>query len=376
MSTPLAGKRIGLLTASASRLGGGVFEAVVHQADMIRRLGGEPVVFALRDRFSDADAARFGPCRVVHCAVAGPRFFGFAPGLVGQMEASDLDCLHLHGIWMYPSWAGLRWARRTGRRYVVSIHGMLNPWITARGRWKKAIGRTAYERANWRAASVIHALTPVEAGDVAAECGRGDIVVIPNAAPPAAPPRSAMPPPRALYLGRAHPIKNLDNLVQGWRLANLGDTARLTLAGWGDPDDVAALERSVAAAGANVEFLGPVYGDAKDRLLAEARFVVLPSLTEGLPMAVLEGWAAGVPAIKTGGCNIPEGFAAGAALECGTDAPGIAETFKAAFALAEPEWLQMSLRARTLATSRFSPEVVAAQWADVYRGQTTEGERR
>lgn len=52
MSGALAGIGIGLLTASASRLGGGVFEAVVAQADLIRGLGGEALVFALEDRLA------------------------------------------------------------------------------------------------------------------------------------------------------------------------------------------------------------------------------------------------------------------------------------------------------------------------------------
>ena len=45
MSLPLAGKRIGFLTASASRLGGGVFEAVVAQAEIVAVCGGVPIVF-------------------------------------------------------------------------------------------------------------------------------------------------------------------------------------------------------------------------------------------------------------------------------------------------------------------------------------------
>ena len=51
-------ERIGLLTAAASRLGGGVFEAVVAQAGMIRAAGGEVRVFALEDAHSAEDAAR------------------------------------------------------------------------------------------------------------------------------------------------------------------------------------------------------------------------------------------------------------------------------------------------------------------------------
>ncbi len=100
MAPLLSGKRIGLLTASASRLGGGVFEAVVIQADLIRSLGGEPVIVALADRFSAEDRPRFGASEVIHVPVRGPAQIGYAPQLIEALLAARLDCLHLHGIWM------------------------------------------------------------------------------------------------------------------------------------------------------------------------------------------------------------------------------------------------------------------------------------
>ena len=132
MSLPLEDRKIGLLTASASRAGGGVFEAVVAQAELIRALGGTACVFALEDPDSLRDRARFGSSEVIYAQVVGPRQIGFAPSLLASLIAANLDYLHLHGIWMYPSRAGQLWARQTGRPYFISPHGMLDPWITAR----------------------------------------------------------------------------------------------------------------------------------------------------------------------------------------------------------------------------------------------------
>ena len=78
MSLPLAGKRIGFLTASASRLGGGVFEAVVAQAEIVAACGGVPIVFALEDEHSTEDRARFGSVEVQTFAVRGPHQIGYA----------------------------------------------------------------------------------------------------------------------------------------------------------------------------------------------------------------------------------------------------------------------------------------------------------
>ena len=368
MRASLDGRRIGLLTASASRAGGGVFEAVAAQAAMIRGLGGEAVIFALADEYSAADRDRLAPSPVQLHAMTGPPQIGYAPGLVAGLLAADLDCLHLHGIWMYPSHAGARWARRTGLPYLISPHGMLDPWITARGRWKKALARAGYERASWRAARAFHGLTAGEAADIRRESGRGDTIVIPNAGPAVAPPDTAPRPRHVVYIGRIHPKKNLLALVAAWRGAQLPVESRLTIAGWGEATDVAALRAAVGDTSGGIHFAGPIYGAAKQALLASARFTILPSLSEGLPMAVLDGWAAGAPAIMTKACNLPEGFAKGAALGCTADTGSIAEVLTRALQLDEPQWRAMAQAARGLAAGDFSAETVATCWAAAYNG--------
>lgn len=373
MTAPLAGLRIGLLTASASRAGGGVFEAVVQQAAMIRALGGEPLVFALRDAFSDADAGRFGEAALSHARVIGPAQIGYAPGLLPDLLAARLDLLHLHGIWMYPSRAATRWARRTGKPYLISPHGMLDPWIVGRSPWKKWLARLGYERASWVTAQAMHALTGAETADIERECGRIDSQVIPNPAPPPAHLRATAPNPVVVYLGRIHPKKNLLALVEGWSRANLPADARLVIAGWGDAPDIARLEAAIAQAGSAVSYLGPTFGEAKQALLASAAFTILPSLGEGLPMAILEGWADGVPAIISPQCNLPEGGSGGAALVCGTESRSIADALEQAFALDASGWLAMSKAAQALAAGQFSPDSVAARWARVYRALVTAG---
>ena len=69
----------------------------------------------------------------------------------------------------------------------------------------------------------------------------------------------------------------------------------------------------------SVVFTGPAFGQAKDALLRRADAFILPSFSEGLPMSVLEAWAYGLPVLMTEQCNIPEDFAAGAALRIGTE---------------------------------------------------------
>jgi poly(glycerol-phosphate) alpha-glucosyltransferase len=344
-----------------------VFEALVAQCGVLRRIGHEPVVIALAGSHDAEDHARFGEAEVIVVKPVGPATIGYAPGLAKALLAARLDLLHLHGIWQYPSAAASRWAKATGRPYLVSPHGMLEPYITARGRLKKAIARIAYERASWRRAS-FQALTADEAADIRAATGRGDSFVIPNAVDVAV--GGFERAPVLAYIGRIHPKKNLAGLVEGWRRARnvltpLG--ARLRIAGWGEDAHVADLRGWIAAAGGDdIEFIGPAFGAEKAALLGSARFLALPSFSEGLPMAVLEAWSAGTPTLMSRECHLPEGVAAGAAFDCGTDPETIAAAIRAAAALDEGEWQAMSGAASLLAREAFSPEAVARRWQQAY----------
>jgi len=363
----LAGTRITLLTASASRLGGGVASALYGHAAMLREAGAEVTVVALADAHSEEDRDLLGPVPLHTASVAGPRIYGYAPSLLDELHASEADILHLHGIWMYPSRAATQWSRRTGRPYLISPHGMLDPWITGRGRGKKALARLGYEWASWHRANAFHALTQDEAADIRREAGDGRVIVIPNAGPPAVGEAQAARGPHVLYLGRIHPKKNLDALLDAWTAAALPDGAELTIAGWGSLGDVAALEARLTSAATPVRFVGPAHGETKQALFEKARFVVLPSHSEGLPMAILEAWAAGTPAVMTAACHLPEGFATGAALECGIEPASIAAALGRALTLDEPGWRAMSDAALGLARGAFSAAQVKRQWVDAYR---------
>lgn len=97
--------------------------------------------------------------------------------------------------------------------------------------------------------------------------------------------------PVVLCVARLAAPKRIDLLLEAW--ASVPD-ATLLLAG--DGVDRAALERRAASL-SRVRFLGERRDVA--RLLGAADLVVLPSDREGLPMAILEALAAGVPVVAS-----------------------------------------------------------------------------
>lgn len=362
--------RIGLLTAWANRANGGVFEAVATHAAMLVEQGLTPHIFALAHPDDENDAARLEGIEVTRVPVLGPRIVGFGRGLTRCLLEAELDVLHLHGIWTHVSADGAAWARASRKPYVISPHGMFDDWTVNRGKVKKAVARAWFERRSWNAATVFHALTGQEAANTTSVTGCGNIEIIPNGIAIPEQCSQAGNPPTMVCIARIHAVKNLVSLVEGWRIARAGTHGwRLVLAGWGSDPDVANLKGALGAApeSEGISFVGPAYGEAKDRLLSEASFVVLPSLSEALPMGILEAWAAGIPSLMSDVIPLPEGFARGAAVGMGTSPAGIADGLSKVMALSAAERESMARSARSLAIEHFSTGAIAEKWTGLYQ---------
>lgn len=119
-------------------------------------------------------------------------------------------------------------------------------------------------------------------------------------------------PLRLVYIGRIAREKGLYETLQGVRLAHeRGVDARITIAGGGPEEPRLRRYAQALGIGSRVTFAGPVFGDDKVNLLAGADLMLLPSYGEGLPYALLEAMAAGIPVIATPVGAIPDVMAEG-----------------------------------------------------------------
>jgi poly(glycerol-phosphate) alpha-glucosyltransferase len=283
---------------------------------------------------------------------------------------------------MYTSVATLRWHRQTGRPHVVTINGMLDDWALNNARWKKRVAGWLYENANLRAAACLHVNTDAEREAVRRYGLEGPCCVIPNGVTLPDGPSSTAPPWAGtipsdakvlLFLGRIHPKKGLRELIDGWASwrANAGDKAswHLAVIGWDDGGHEDALRQRVRenALGDAVHFLGPQFGADKAAAFSHADAFVLPSHSEGFPMAVLEAWSYALPVLKTPACNIPEGFDADAAVRIAPEPGAIADGLDRLLGASERARTAMGRRGRTLVENRFTWPRVAEQMHRVYR---------
>jgi len=371
--------RIGLLTSWLSHRGGGVPEALRPLARNLAAQGVGVTVFGLAHSSDRTLQDGWGKASIRTAKPLPPHAFGYTPALAGLLERSSLDLIHVHGLWTYSSLASVRWSSRCRRPRIISPHGMLDPWAVRHAAWKKRVASALYERIHLRGAACLHALNEAKMRAFRAAGLRNPVCVIPNAIDlPEGRPSS--PPAWAdevrgrrvlLFLGRLHPKKGLAALVSACARVQRLPAARdwaLVIAGWDQGGHERELQNLVKELSLErfVFFVGAQFRGAKAASYARAEAFILPSVSEGLPMAVLEAWAYGLPVVMTEACHLPEGIAAGAALQIEPHVGAIAQGLSELFARSDAERAAMGARARKLVAERFSWPSSAAQMKDVY----------
>ena len=360
---------LGCLVDSSSRKAGGLFESVRRLAQSFPQQHGHTVVFSLEDEHTAEDVRHWAPLAVRTFPAKFFPAFGYAPGLADALLDAKLDILLTHGLWKYSSAVALRWHRRTGRPHIINPHGMLDPWAVRNSAWKKRAAALLYENANLRSAVCLRALCESEAQAIRAFGLRNPICVIPNGMD--LPDLGGMTNDEwrmanadgrkvLLYLGRLHPKKNLGPLLRAWADVQRDCAAArewtLAIAGWdqGGYEQTLKVQSSEFKVQSSVQFLGPQFNAAKAACYANCDAFILPSLSEGLPMVVLEAWAYAKPVLMTNECNLPEGFAAHAALPVGTDAGSIANGLRVLVEMKDAERVAMGARGRALVATKFA----------------------
>jgi poly(glycerol-phosphate) alpha-glucosyltransferase len=365
-----------------SRLSGGVFTSVVPLYRTIAARGARVTVAAVADAAAQEDLPRWGGVDVRLFRHVGLRAYGFSPGLRRFLRRSEAHVVHHHGLWMDSGAAALAASEARRIPLVLNPHGMLEPWALARSRWKKRVVGLLWQFRALRDAACIRVLCDAEAASARAFGLRQPLAVIPNGVDLAEleplPPRDAIGARfpglhgrrRALVLSRLHPIKNLPALLRAWAGAGraLADWV-LVVAG---PDEVghgAELRSLAADLGLEraVHFTGALYGAAKLEALAGADLFVLPSFSEGLPVAALEAAACRIPMLLTPGCHLPDMAAAGAALAAEPTADALARGLIEAAGWSDAERRRRGEAARRLVEGAYTWDRCADAYLAVSR---------
>ena len=287
---------------------------------------------------------------------------------------TEYDLMHINGVWLYANLCSAREARKRRMPYVWSLHGMLYPHALGIKKFTKRLLRFFWYDPALARASCIHATCAEELKHYRALGFRNPVAVIPNClATPEnlAELRAGSGAPRSRrigFLGRLHPIKNLELLIDAWADsgARISD-AELLLAGGGDAEYVASLKKRVADLHLdNVRFVDFLSGDEKYRFVASLRALALVSRMENFGMVVPEALMLGTPVIA--GNRTPWKIVA--EHRCGwfvdTRREALAAALGEALALPEQELAAMGTRGEELFEAEYSARTVAGRMRRLY----------
>lgn len=371
-----------MLTPHVSRRAGGLMGCVLNLSRSLEKEHDARIeVLGVDDEFAAEDRGLWGSLRV-HLAPSKFPGFRYAPELFRDLLRIKPDLVHSHGLWTYLSVATQRWSmqRASKGRYIVSPHGMLDPWALQNSAWKKRLAFLLFERRHLEGAACLHAGNQAEATAIRNFGLNNPICVIPNGVEINDATGQLMEPPWEdefvdgrsvlLYLGRLHQKKGLPTFLRAWQNSISKDSNWvLLLAGWDQASHRGELEKLVDQLGLSksVQFLGPLFGSRREAAYHHADAFVLPSLSEGQPLAVLEAWSHALPVLMTGECNLVEGFDAGAAIRMDPTIESESQALEALFSLSDIALREMGGRGRNLVTRDFSWSQSASEMFAVYQ---------
>ncbi|HVP65330.1 MAG TPA: glycosyltransferase [candidate division Zixibacteria bacterium] len=373
------------LIRSVDPQGGGPIEGVKQISRMYRTMGHSVEIASL----DPPGSPLLGTCDVpVHALGPALLKYGYSaklgPWLRQNLRAYDVFVIN--GIWQYHGLGASRALKSANIPYVVFTHGMLDPWFKRQYPLKHLKKWLYWPWGEYRVLRDAHAVlfTSEQEKLLARESFplyRANEVVVgygtngPSQSLSELRGKFLEKYPQlenkklALFLGRVHPKKGCDLLIEAFSKVFQDRTEwHLVIAG---PDQVhwqAELERKAASLGiANrIAWTGMLNGDDKWSALAAAEIFVLPSHQENFGIVVAEALACSVPVLISTEVNIwREIEGDGAGIVRRDDLEGTVQLFQTWMQLSEEEKANMRQNARRCFDARFDLHTSARRLIDV-----------
>ncbi|MBE3098098.1 MAG: glycosyltransferase family 4 protein [Planctomycetes bacterium] len=301
-----------------------------------------------------------------------------AGGLLVAMRRHRAEIVHIHTCALFSFWRDILHmtaCRMLGRKVVWHIHdGSFAGFMAKGSALRRGLIRTAL-----KAGAAVIVLGEQSLRNLRPMAPDVRWRVVPNGVPvPRTMAEPSAGPTRFLFLGNLTRRKGAFDLVDAAEEVyrkGLDITVRLG-GGETSPGQKDELVRHIGGLNCrdHIALLGVVSGAAKERALAESDCLVLPSYAEGLPMAVLEGMAYGLPVIATRIGAIPEAVTDGQEgflIEPG-DVKALADRMGR---IGEDKELgcRMGAAARARVEQTYSLDVVSDQVMNIYREALDKG---
>ena len=365
----------------------GVGQVAINLANCQRQLGASVNIWcrdekeeiewaAQRTGFPEENIKSFGTSRLRQL-ISGPEMIWAA-----KRHGKSIDIVHQHGLWTSKSFVSKFLRSVYNVAVVVAPHGSLEKWALSKSICKKQLALRFYERDNLYRADCLHATALSEVASFRDFGLKTPIALIPNGISRNLSRvegngnrfremnRIPLEKRVLFFLSRISPKKGLPMLLRA--LAHLKQNQRnwiLVIAGNDEFNHKKEVSTLAYELGLNesIRFLGPLYDQEKSAAFEAADVFVLPSHSEGAPIAVLEALDAAVPVITTKASHWEDLNT----YKCGwwseISRQGLIDALTKALELAPEELLQMGERGQKLVNNFYSWTELAKKSLLLYR---------
>lgn len=281
---------------------------------------------------------------------------------------------HIHGVWAAPQYFAAKCAHAVGTPFIVSIHGMLDPWLmNEQGisvQFKKKFYWKVFGNPALSKAMVIHAITPMERGHLSAVFPKNRIEVIPNAVEVEniSGSDNVEREKKILFLGRIEPKKGVDILLKAFGQARIPSDWSLHIVGPVWSDSYMNNLRSILdefRMGNRVVFHGPLFGAKKDKMMERSWVMAVPSHSDVIGLVNLEAAAKNLPTITTYQTGLHDWEEGGGVL-IDPDVDSLKTAIEKACFWGAKEQRDRGIASRRLVEHRYSWKVVLPMWMELY----------
>lgn len=296
------------------------------------------------------------------------------------LQGTEYDLYHANTLWLYATHATCRYARKMGKPYVLSTHGMLYPTALKVSGWKKKLMGALWYNEDIMRATCIHATCQQEMEYVRAYGYKGPIAVIPN--PVVLPHEVSLKfrdeslkyriqgKKQIGFLGRLHPIKKVENIIYALALLNDEESKLLSFQVMGKFDESYEDFLKAEVKRLNLEdcvtFVGFISGQEKYERLSRLSALMVPSEQENFGMIVPEALICGTPVYASLGTPWSELNEHRCGWWKDNEPETIVKVIKDILCMDDTEIREMGARGRQLMEDKYEQHKVAGMMRDLY----------
>jgi glycosyltransferase involved in cell wall biosynthesis len=266
-------------------------------------------------------------------------------------------------------------AKDKQKPYIITPHGMLEPWVLNYGKWKKKVAMQLFQYKDIENAACLHATSQIEAENIRNLGFKNPIAVIPNGI---AISEFTMPEIRKvkakktlLFLSRIHPKKGIELLISAWSRVNhsIRRDWQINIAGNGESKYIATLYQLIKDKKLEneIHIIGPQFGANKLKAYHSADLFVLPTFSENFGLVVAEALACGIPVITTKGTPWDELITHDAGWWINMGLEPLVEVLTNALALSDMKRYEMGQNGRKLVEQKYTIESVTNNMIRLYK---------